>query len=89
MENGNKMIEAKHAMQIHRNYEMFKEAIGKLCNRTSLTDEQKDKYYLFAKAELYNIDITDFIYNLEGLQQAVDIVENLELSTNNTMRYYG
>jgi len=69
------MINPKHAIQMHRNYEMFKEAISKLCDRKSLNDEQRDKYYLFAKAELYNIDITDFIDDLVGLEQAIDAVE--------------
>ena len=69
------MINPKYAITIQRNLEGFKEAVRKLCNRNSLNDGQRDKYYLFAKAELYNIDITDFIDDLVGLEQAIDAVE--------------
>ena len=72
------MINPKYASQIQRNLDGFKEAIRKLCDRNSLNDKQRDKYYLFAKADLYNIDITDFIDDLVGLEQAIDAVEILE-----------
>ena len=72
------MINPKYAITIQRNLEGFKEAVRKLCNRNSLNDEQRDKYYLFAKAELYNIDITDFIDDHVGLEQAIDVVEMTE-----------
>lgn len=72
------MINPKYASQIQRNLNGFKEAVRKLCDRNSLNDEQRDKYYLFAKAELYNIDITDFIDDLVGLEQAIDVVETSE-----------
>jgi len=69
------MINSKYAVTIQRNLDSFKEAIGKLCDRNSLNDDQIDKKYLFAKAELYNIDKTDFIDDLVGLEQAIDAVE--------------
>jgi hypothetical protein len=72
------MINPKYASQIQRNLDGFKEAVRKLCDRNSLNDGQRDKYYLFAKAELYNIDITDFIDDLVGLEQAIDVVEMSE-----------
>lgn len=84
------MTTIKYTMQIHRNYEMFKDAIGKLCNRISLTDEQKDKYYLYAKADLYNIDITDFIDDPVALEQAIDAIEISERKNERNQRsdYY-
>ena len=72
---GQVMINSKYAVTIQRNLDGFKEAVRKLCDRNSLNDGQRDKYYLFAKAELYNIDITDFIDDLVGLEQAIDVVE--------------
>lgn len=69
------MINPKYAITMQRNYKQFKAALYKVANRLSLNDEQRDKYYLFAKAELYNIDITDFIDDLVGLEQAIDAVE--------------
>ena len=39
------MINPKYAITIQRNLDGFKEAVRKLCDRNSLNDEQRDKYY--------------------------------------------
>ena len=41
------MINPKYASQIQRNLDGFKEAVRKLCDRNSLNDGQRDKYYIF------------------------------------------
>ena len=72
------MMTVKYAMQIHRNYEMFKQAIGLLCETKELTEEEENYLYLKAKAELYNLDWDYSIYDPIGLQQALDEHEWLE-----------
>ena len=84
------MINPKYAVTIQRNLDGFKEAVRKLCDRNSLNDEQRDKYYLFTKADLYNIDPTDFVDDFIGLEQAIDAVEILDRNIKSSDRedYY-
>lgn len=83
-------MDIKHSLQIHRNYEMFKEAIGQLVDKTNCSDEKKDYLYNKAKAELYNINWDYSIYDPTGLKQAVDEQEFLEMGDkhNNKWDYY-
>ncbi len=84
-----KQITPKYAMTIQRNYEMFKETLSKFCRDQNLSHEETDKRYLYAKAELYNIDITDFADDLDGLKQAVDALErNVIQNTINVLERY-
>lgn len=72
------MMNIKYATQIQRNYEMFKQAIGLLCETKELTEGEENYLYLKAKANLYNIDWDYSIYDPIGLQQALEEHEWLE-----------
>ena len=69
------MINPKYAVTIQRNFEGYKQAISRFCRNQNMTDAEEQTHRLYAKAELYNIDITDFIDDLVGLEQAIDVVE--------------
>lgn len=69
------MINPKYAIQIQRNFEGYKQAISRFCRNQNLTDREEQTQQLYAIAELYNIDTTDFIDDLVGLEQAIDAVE--------------
>jgi hypothetical protein len=83
-------MDIKHTLQIHKNYEMFKEAIGQLVDKTNYSDEKKDYLHNKAKAELYNIDWDYSIYDPVGLKQAVDEQEFIEMGAkhNDKWDYY-
>lgn len=72
------MINPKYAITIQRNLEGYKQAISRFCRNQNMTDIEEQKHNLYAKAELYNIDITDFIDDIVGLEQAIDAVEMLD-----------
>ena len=80
----------KYAMTIQRNYEMFKQAIGKLIEEKAWSDEEEDYLYDKAKAELYNIEWDYTIYDPVGLKQAVEEREWLDRkdSYNQDRDYY-
>ena len=84
------MMTVKYAMQVQRNYEMFKQAIGLLCETKELTEEEENYLYLKAKAELYNLDWDYSIYDPIGLQQALEEHEWIEKkdSYNQDRDYY-
>jgi hypothetical protein len=67
------MINPKYASQIQRNYESYKQAISRFCRNQNMTDSEERN--LFVKADLYNIDPTDFVDDFIGLEQAIDAVE--------------
>ena len=69
------MINPKYAITIQRNYEGYKQAISRFCRNQNMTDSEEQNRQLYAKADLYNIDPTDFIDDLVGLEQAIDAVE--------------
>lgn len=72
------MMSVKYAMQIQRNYEMFKQAITTLCKREELEEEQENYLYNKAKAELYNLYWDYSIYDPVGLAQLVEQYEWLD-----------
>lgn len=84
------MINPKYANTIQRNYDGYKQAISRFCRNQNMTDAEEQKQNLYAKAELYNINITDFIDNLVGLEQAIDAVEMLDrkIESGNREDYY-
>ena len=69
------MFNSKYAVTIQRNYEGYKQTISRFCRNQNMTDSEEQERNLFAKADLYNIDTTDFIDDLVGLEQAIDAVE--------------
>lgn len=65
----------KYQEQIDRNYQMFKQAIGRLVNKKSCSEEEQSYLYNRAKADLYNIDWDYNIYDPVGLEQAIETHE--------------
>lgn len=65
-------MSVKYAMQIQRNYEMFKQAISLLVKEKSWSDEEEDYFYDKAKAELYGLDWDYGIYDPVGLKQTIE-----------------
>lgn len=65
-------------MTIQRNYEMFKQAIGKLIEEKAWSEEEEDYLYNKAKAELYNLYWDYTIYDPVGLAQLVEQYEWLD-----------
>ena len=72
------MMSVKYAMQIQRNYEMFKQAIGLILKDKTYSDEEEEYLYNKAKAELYNIEWDYSIYDPVGLKQAIEEREWLD-----------
>lgn len=83
-------MDIKYAIQIQRNYDMFKQAIGKLIQEKAWSDEEEDYLYDRAKAELYNIEWDYTIYDPIGLKQAIEEYEWIERKEryNNDRDYY-
>lgn len=65
----------KYQEQIDRNYQMFKQAIGRLVNKKPWSEEEQSYLYNRAKADLYNIDWDYNIYDPVGLEQAIETHE--------------
>lgn len=67
-----------YGVQIHRNYETFKEASAKLLNSRELTEEEVDNQYIYLKAQLYNINFDSFDNDINKIKQEVERIEAVE-----------
>lgn len=78
------------SMQIHRNYEAFKEAITKMCDKNSYTEDERNEAYTIAKARLYGIDISQFSNDPIGLEQAIEEIDidERKIKDSNRQDYY-
>jgi len=83
------MMSPKYAIQIHRNYEMFKKALTDIVARNCSTEKEEDEHYTQALASLYGLNINDFKDDPVALEQAIEDIESSERKNkNNEIKAY-